>query len=278
MNQRIEPGMRTKVAGRVDGVVGPTISIITVCLNHAAQLELTVRSVAEQSCRDFEYIVIDGGSADRTPEIVREYRNDIDLFISEPDNGISDAFNKGIALSRGDYIQILNAGDVLLGPDTLSQILPALRGDIVAFKARIKDRNKTIPSVFKCAEIYDLRDRAILSHQATFVRREVYKNVGAYNENYRIRMDFEFFLRAVQSHVIRPQERVIVEYDVTGISSSLKNKLQYKAEELRAICMVAGCSPSVILLHYLRLPFYLAKVIAGRFFWGFIRLIRSFPR
>ena len=87
------------------------ISIITVCLNAVETIETTIRSVLQQTYKNVEYIVIDGGSTDGTLQIIEKYRNDISILISEKDEGIYDAMNKGIELARGDYIGIINADD-----------------------------------------------------------------------------------------------------------------------------------------------------------------------
>ena len=89
----------------------PVVSIITVTLNAAETLDRTIQSVINQTYKNLEYIVIDGGSKDRTPEIIAEYNHRIDQWISEPDHGISDAFNKGISCAKGEIVGILNASD-----------------------------------------------------------------------------------------------------------------------------------------------------------------------
>ena len=91
----------------------PLVSIITVCLNTEKTIRRTIESVIAQTYGNIEYIIVDGGSTDRTLEIIGEYRSHVGLLISEPDQGIGDAFNKGIARSSGEYIQLLNADDFM---------------------------------------------------------------------------------------------------------------------------------------------------------------------
>ncbi len=87
------------------------ISVITVCFNSEKTIARTIESVINQHYSDLEYIIIDGGSKDKTVEIINKYRNELSYFISEPDQGISDAFNKGIRVATGDIIGIINSDD-----------------------------------------------------------------------------------------------------------------------------------------------------------------------
>ena len=103
----------------------PLVSVITVCRNAATTVERTVRSVLAQSYKPLEYIIVDGGSTDGTLDIIRRNRRKIARIVSEPDRGISDAFNKGIRLSRGAYVHLLNADD-WMEPDTISRGVEAL--------------------------------------------------------------------------------------------------------------------------------------------------------
>ena len=102
----------------------PRISIITTTLNAEATIEATILSVATQSYRNFEHIIIDGGSTDRTLELIRQHANKLSYWVSEPDSGIYDAMNKGISRSTGDWLYFLGADDILL--NCLHRVVPAL--------------------------------------------------------------------------------------------------------------------------------------------------------
>ena len=90
------------------------ISIITINYNNCEGLRRTIESVVNQTCRDFEYIIIDGGSTDGSVDVIKRYADNIDYWVSEPDKGIYNAMNKGIRMATGDYVQILNSGDMFV--------------------------------------------------------------------------------------------------------------------------------------------------------------------
>lgn len=108
---------------------GPKISIITACYNSEQTIEQTIQSVLGQTYENIEYIIIDGASTDRTMEVVEKYRDKIDKIVSEPDEGIYDAFNKGVSKSTGTIVHFLNAGDYYLDNGVLETILERFKKD-----------------------------------------------------------------------------------------------------------------------------------------------------
>ena len=100
----------------------PQLSIITINYNNLAGLQKTFESVFNQTFQDFEYIVIDGGSTDGSKELIEQYHDKIDYWVSEPDSGIYNAMNKGIVRANGEYLQFLNSGDSLLGENILKNV------------------------------------------------------------------------------------------------------------------------------------------------------------
>lgn len=185
------------------------LSIITVTLNNSSELEKTIESIINQKkyYSNIEYIIIDGGSTDDTNSVIRKHRNHINLYISEPDNGIYDAMNKGIKLSSGKALLFLNAGDYFVG-DVLSDFksppcfLPVKYIDIFQrFKSRAIEHYKTgIPNC----------------HQGIiFERKNIY-----YNTQYKISADYEFYLE----HNYKNNINYIhcpgyIFFDTTGVSS-----------------------------------------------------------
>ncbi|MEZ4699373.1 MAG: glycosyltransferase family 2 protein [Rhodothermales bacterium] len=173
-------------------------SIITVTFNAAATLERTLRSVLRQTPpHDIEYLIVDGGSKDGTLDLVRRYADRLAGWTSEPDRGIYDAMNKGIARATGDWVGLVNADD-WLAPDALSTVAEAVArrpdaGVIVGGLVRVTEDGAmgTVvppPARFSCLQPNN--------HPATFVRRDVYERLGGFDLRYAISADLEFILRA----------------------------------------------------------------------------------
>jgi glycosyltransferase involved in cell wall biosynthesis len=172
------------------------ISIVTVCLNCEKTIAKTIESVREQKLREVEYIIIDGDSHDKTRDIIRTYGDVIDVFVSEQDKGISDAFNKGIAKSTGEIVGLLNADDQFL-PGTIDKVLDFFRHnsdtDILHGDVLLYERERLVKRI-RPARFWWLPWRLVLfSHPATFVRKAVYERWGGYRNDYRIAMDVERF-------------------------------------------------------------------------------------
>ena len=164
------------------------ISIITINYNNREGLSRTLASVAEQTCRDFEYIIIDGGSTDGSVEEIQHHAAIIDYWVSEPDGGIYNAMNKGIAKAQGDYCLFLNSSDMLYSPDIIAKVVPLLdgtdfcAGDICFLYE--KPEVKVVPDEITAYYMF----HSILFHQSTFIRTALLK-AEPYSENYRIVSD-----------------------------------------------------------------------------------------
>ena len=196
----------------------PALTVVTICRNAAQNVETTLRSVTAQDYPSLEYIVVDGASTDATPSIIERYRSRIARFISEPDRGIADAFNKGIAASTGGWILLLNAGDAFTHPDSLRELAAHAGKGPRIVSARARCGRKTIPR-YAIRPGLGLLLRAHLSHQATLVHRDVYAEYGAYDESFRIRMDFDFFLRVLRREAVEFVDRELVQFEPGGISA-----------------------------------------------------------
>ena len=171
------------------------ITIITPAYNAEKTIEKTLQSVLNQSYGDIEYIVVDGASKDNTLQIVRKYERQISKIISEPDNGIADAYNKGIRLATGDLIGIVAADDALL-PGAIERLVSAYDGhsDVVAGGIVECDGvgYRLVPSQ---PDLKLLEWRTSLRHPATFIRKSAYLKYGSYDTHYKCAMDRELFLR-----------------------------------------------------------------------------------
>lgn len=225
---RSEGGKRAG-AGRPPVDRQPLISVITAVRNGEHCLEKTIASVLEQDFANREYIIIDGASTDQTKKIIEKYESKIDYWISEPDRGISDAFNKGISIASGRWINFLNAGDVYADRSTLSGMsLHFSRASIVT--AFVRHGAITIPSY--CHENSEpLPVKAMISHQGSFIDKDVFSDVGAFSTNFSIRMDYEFWLRALKKYTFYFVDNTIIHYHA-GLSSG--NVRVFYQEEIKA--------------------------------------------
>ena len=175
-----------------------TVSIVTVCKNSAATITKTITSVLEQTHSGLEYIIIDGASTDGTQDIIKSFGRSIEVFISEPDDGIADAFNKGILRASGSIVGLINADDCLL-PGVIDKInkffaahldVDVLHGDVLLY-----DGSHLIKKIRPAGRWWYPWRLVLFNHPATFVRRSVYEEYGLFDTNYRIAMDVEIFLR-----------------------------------------------------------------------------------
>ena len=173
------------------------ISIITVCRNSAATIAKTIESVLDHKNATLEYIIIDGGSTDGTQDIVKSYSG-IDHFVSEPDQGIADAFNKGIRLAIGEIIGLINADDTLL-PESLDTVMQfflqyesidVLHGDLLLY-----DGERIVKRLKPSGRWWYPWRLVLFNHPATFVRRSIYQRYGLFDTSFHIAMDVEIFLR-----------------------------------------------------------------------------------
>jgi len=213
-------------------------------------------------------------------EIIKKYHDEIDYWVSERDDGISEAFNKGIKNSTGDFLLMLNCGDIFLSDSVIDfDILSKNIDKIVAYQSQTTHGN-AFPSNYVYRDDRDQNcflamknsvNNAMLAHQATFVPKHVYEKIGVYDNKYRIRMDFEFFLRASKKHEIVFYNKPIVLYPTDGISSKLKNRIRFKIEELKALHSVVNntCLRYDIYFFFL-LPFYLLKKVLSSFKYTFL--------
>lgn len=178
----------------------PKISIITITYNSERTLEETINSVINQDYPNLEYLIIDGGSKDKTLSIIEKYKSHINYFVSEPDKGISDAFNKGIRASTGEIIGIINSDDLLL-PNALTNLVEAYESDVDVYRGDIIiwDQEKDLKFTSKPSMVFkpELKN-VIINHQATFVTKRTYERFGLFKVNYRYMMDQDLLIRLYQ--------------------------------------------------------------------------------
>ncbi len=191
-----EGGLRTKGYFKQSYDDKPLISIITVVFNGERFLEDTIKSVINQKYDNVEYVIIDGASTDRTVDIIKKFESQIDYWVSEKDEGIYDAMNKGIKLTQGDLIGLINADDYYL-LDTVSDIVSSISfksADIVYGDMDLIAREGAEILQHRRASHKKLIYGMSLNHPATFVRRVLYTKEG-FDTTYRLAADYDFLLR-----------------------------------------------------------------------------------
>ncbi|NIP53056.1 MAG: glycosyltransferase [Phycisphaerae bacterium] len=219
------------------------VSIITVCFNSAETIEDTINSVLDQDYKDIKYIVVDGGSTDGTLDIINSYRGKIAKVISEPDNGIYEAMNKGIKSSTGDIIATLNSDDVYTERTVVSRIvefmrsngLDAVYGDLVYVDRNRADR---ITRFWKAGKYKKgaFRYGWILPHPTFFCRKEIFERFGCFNDELQVAADFELMLRFIEKHNIKIGylPKVIVKMRKGGKANVLRGIIRGNLEIMRS--------------------------------------------
>lgn len=233
----------------------PKISIITVAYNSADTIGDTLKSVARQTYPHIEHIIIDGKSTDRTMEIVQEFPH-VAMSLSEIDNGIYDAMNKGIRIATGDYVVVLNSDDFYHRETILEEVATVIKqnpvdcilGNVVFVKPDAADkvvRNYSVknwhPGLFKWG--------FMPAHPATFIKKSCYEKYGLYRTDYRICADYELLVRMLYSQKSSYYiwDRTVLKMRAGGISNaSLKNRIILNQEIVRA-CREHGIKTNLLI-------------------------------
>jgi len=174
------------------------VSVITINRNNAEGLEKTIESVISQTFGDFEFIIIDGNSSDNSIEIINKYSVNITYWVSEPDSGIYNAMNKGLAKASGEYLIFMNSGDSFVSVNTLSDVFNEKRNkDILAGRAIITEMGRQkrcdLPREIT---LYELATYPF-AHQAIFIRRAIFIELGVYDESLKIAADWKSYYLAI---------------------------------------------------------------------------------
>jgi len=204
------------------------LSIITINYNNSIGLKKTMESVFGQTSNEFEYIIIDGNSSDASKAVIIQYTNNSNLnfnWISETDDGIYHAMNKGIQMAKGDYVQFLNSGDCLVVSNVTENMLSSIPNDCDIFYGNmlkqiqgkiIRDRGfeGKIPTMF---DFYT----GTLNHSPTYIKRELFKIYGFYDEKLKIVSDWKWYLQVITLNRVIPKyiDIDVTLFDMTGISN-----------------------------------------------------------
>lgn len=202
------------------------VSIITVCYNSAKTIKDTIESVKKQTHSDIEYIVIDGGSTDSTREILNSYFDVIDILVSEKDQGIYDAMNKGLALATGELVGILNSDDVLADSSIIARVVDASKnvdgvyGDVGFYNFTLTKKTRHYSSRYFHKSKFS---RGFMpAHPSCYLKKELIKRVGFYSLDYKIAADFDYLVRAfsLSNSSFHYMQEEVVKMREGGVSTS----------------------------------------------------------
>jgi glycosyltransferase involved in cell wall biosynthesis len=212
-----------------------SLSIITVCLNNKSGLDRTAKSIIQQTHQDFEWIVVDGYSTDGTVDLFELYSGKIDHLISEPDDGIYDAMNKGIALATGKYCLFLNAGDTLFDSEVVQRLCPYLVGDLIIGQMEVYHPVNTRKNGIRIFSNRKIGKRYLfyrtLPHQGTCIKKSLFDEYGGYDTSFVIAADHDFFMRVFNSKIkISFVPFCLSRYMLDGLSTQLKTSKLLDAE------------------------------------------------
>ena len=235
------------------------LSIITINRNNATGLEKTMQSVASQSFKEFEYIVIDGASTDNSVEVIKSFEPYFARlkWVSEPDAGIYNAMNKGIRMASGDYIQILNSGDCLADVDVTERMLKALEekgNPTILYGNMVKcfpNKKSRVDKGINGEDITMLHFyTGTLNHDPTYICRDLFERYGYYDESLKIVSDWKWFMQAIAFGGEKAQyvDINVTLFDMTGISES--NAAMVKAEREAVLRQTLPTAVLVDYIHY----------------------------
>lgn len=220
------------------------LSIVTINYNNANGMQLTIDSVAAQTYKEFEHIIVDGNSHDEGVRIIQEYDyaqrssgqpHPIIRWTSEVDKGIYNAMNKGVRMAQGEYVLMLNSGDTLVDEHVLERIIPELDGTDIVQGNTIEehDGKKSQNKGYGRSEITmsDIMQGKFL-HQASFCRRDLFERYGYFDDSYAIVADKKFFINCLGFHdaSFKYVDMDVANFDVNGISSATEGPWHEKHE------------------------------------------------
>ena len=247
------------------------VSIITVCFNSSKTIEETIQSVLSQDYPNIEYLVIDGGSIDGTQTIIQKYQGKIASWVSEPDQGMYAAMNKGISMATGDVIGILNSDDVYVSSRAVSELMYVMsnaKADVVFADLILVDQN----NLNKVLRYYDsgrfqprkFRWGWMPAHPTVFVKKKYYDRVGLFALDYQIAADYEMLIRilAIEKAPFAYLPKPMVRMRAGGASTAGLSRNWILNKEIVRACRENGIYTNMAML-LLKLPFKLWDKIYG---------------
>jgi glycosyltransferase involved in cell wall biosynthesis len=227
------------------------LSIITINYNNKSGFKRTMDSVFDQSFKEFEYIIIDGGSTDGSVDYIELNKDKFAYHVSEADKGIYNAMNKGILQAKGEYVQFLNSGDWLVNDSVLSTVFTDLPACEMVYTNMIKVLPGGALKTDKGLQGREITFRSLynfnINHSTVFIRRSLFTTYGLYDEKYKIISDWKFFLvvAGLNPATVIYKDLDVAYFDMTGISNLQRDLLRTEKEKV-----LAELVPSPILKDY----------------------------
>ena len=260
----------------------PLISIVTVVYNGEEFLEKTILSVLNQIYDNVEYIIIDGGSTDGTVDIIKKYEDKIDYWVSEKDDGIFDAMNKGMDVATGDYVNFMNAGDRFYINNVLEEIVAYIHDENSVYfgRAKLVSKHDTWlrpDNKYTMININDWLKKENPVHQAMFFPKNFYKN-ESYNLDYSIISDGDYKDRAKQSLELVFIDIIVCEFELGGISSGFDSYKHVRTMMCEAwnIGMEKGILlQSIKRIFIYNIKYFLNMLMGEELFYKIVKLIHK---
>ena len=219
-HKRLEGGKRYRNGQRGNAETTPLISIITAVYNGSATIGETIKSISAQTFTNFEYIIIDGGSTDGTLDILRKHNDEIDYWVSAPDNGIYDAFNKGIDLAKGDWLYFIGADDRLFDNSVLEKVFSkSIDSEFLYGNVFLEEEEEIVFGKFLPKNLYMQN----ICQQAIFYNKRLFQRIGKFNLKYQLLADWDFNIKAFGLKSTKPYylDTVVAVYSIYGMSNNV---------------------------------------------------------
>jgi len=263
-----EGGLRTQGYFKKSYKNKPLISIITVVYNGEQFLEETIQSVINQSYDNMEYIIIDGGSSDGTLDVINKYEDRIDYWVSEKDKGISDAFNKGVKVSSGEYINFQGDGDGFVSSDALEKVFQNINSkEDIFVSARIRRVDVDDAEIFTSKHIVNfdkssLLFRMSLPHQSLFTHKSYFEKYGLFDVDNIFCMDYEHLLRAYKEFPnVVAKDIVVARWRADGLGNGRTLEIFKEYDKIKRDNKVANSLVLDFIKYWTLFKYYVKKMI-----------------
>lgn len=252
----------------------PKISVITISYNSEKTIEKTIQSVIQQDYENLEYIIIDGKSKDGTVDVIKKYEDKIAYWVSEKDNGISDAFNKGIAAATGEIIGIVNSDDQYL-PGALKAIADCYDPKVDVYRGAIliHDDIKNIEYTYQPSMKFGMLPIKVnICHLPTFITKKAYEKYGNYSTDFKLAMDLDLLRRFYRAGArFKKVDMVLGRFNVGGVSTQAG--IERAFDERRKVILANGGSKfDVVVYNQILRAIDISKIIAETIGLDYLRM------